>query len=97
MCGGIRFEGSFPVPGEESWAMTIYRQELIDAGLWTPLLSTKRFRELGRPVFELGRQLTNGLAGLAQLPPLARRLATQPKPDIRHVTPKGRVTLDLGK
>lgn len=38
-CGSVRFFPSFPLPGEEEWALTIYRKELEEAGLWTPRLS----------------------------------------------------------
>ena len=42
MCGGRTFEASYPMPGEETWAVTIYEQELRKAGLWSLRLTMRR-------------------------------------------------------
>lgn len=39
MCGHREFYPSYPMPGEEGWALTIYRKELERADLWVPSLS----------------------------------------------------------
>jgi hypothetical protein len=38
MCGARDFFPSFPMPGEEAWALVIYRKELEEADLLTPSL-----------------------------------------------------------
>jgi len=43
MCGGLKFVGSFPMPGEEEWAVSIYKTDLQRDGLWTPALTMNRF------------------------------------------------------
>lgn len=40
-CGHRSFTASEPLPGEEAWALTIYRKELERAGLWAPSLSAQ--------------------------------------------------------
>ena len=34
LCGGRAFSPSFPMPGEEEWAITIYGKELKERELW---------------------------------------------------------------
>jgi hypothetical protein len=34
LCGGRKFEPSFPMPGEEEWAMQIYSEDLKERELW---------------------------------------------------------------
>lgn len=34
LCGGRKFVASFPLPGEEQWALTIYEEELRERELW---------------------------------------------------------------
>jgi hypothetical protein len=34
LCGGRSFEPSFPMPGEEEWAFTIYEKEIRERELW---------------------------------------------------------------
>jgi len=34
LCGGRSFVPSFPMPGEEEWAIKIYERELRERGEW---------------------------------------------------------------
>ena len=34
MCGARRFFASFPMPGEEAWAIKCYEKELKETGEW---------------------------------------------------------------
>lgn len=47
LCGGLKFVASFPMPGEEEWAIAIYKKELMRDGLWTPALTMDTFTTKG--------------------------------------------------
>jgi len=34
LCGGAKFESSFPLPDEEEWAIQIYEKDLKERELW---------------------------------------------------------------